>query len=346
MTSLMWTLLATHVLVPLALLAWVAWGRPQTRAARTLGLAASAAYLLAIGIAGMWLVPPWYTPFAYALLLAGALGLSWRRRRTLAGRPRGLRAWLAAVAWGAAAVSFTAVALYALAGRGTPANTVNLELPLASGTYYVASGGANRLLNFHFLTLNGERYRPFRGQSYGVDVMKLDWWGLRARGIAPSDPAAYAIWGEPVYAPCAGTVIEAVDGRPDMRPPTVDREYLPGNNVLLDCGRVWVLLAHFQNGSVQVRSGDTVTAGQWLGRVGNSGNTGEPHLHVHAQRQGTAEEPGSGEPLHIRFDGRFLARNSRVRGVPRDARRPLSESVSGILRISQVRDRSRGRREP
>ncbi len=221
------------------------------------------------------------------------------------------------------------MALYALVGRVTPENAVGLEFPLANGTYYVASGGANKLVNAHFLTLEGERYRPFRGQSYGVDLMTLDRWGLRAKGIAPHDPAAYAIWGEPVYAPCGGRVIQAVNDRPDMRPPATDRDYLPGNNVLLECGRVWVLLAHLQNGSLRVRTGDTVAVGQMLGLVGNSGNSAEPHLHVHAQRPGTTEAPASGEPLHVLFDGRLPVRNSRVRrapmrGAPRRAASPVA----------------------
>lgn len=313
MTSLMWWLLVVQVLVPLALLAWILWARPRSRTTRVLGVGATAMYLLAVALAGMWLAPPWYTPFIYGLLFLGALGFSRARGHPSALSPRRIRNWLATAWWGTAAVAFGGAALYAFMGRAAPQDAIELEFPLDHGTYYVASGGANGLLNAHFLTVDDPRYRAFRGQSFGVDFMKLDGWGLRSRGVAPSDPEAYLIWGQPVYAPCAGTVVEAVDGRPDMRPPAVDREYLPGNNVLLDCDGVWVLLAHLQNGSVRVRAGSTVLVGERLGQVGNSGNSAKPHLHVHAQRPGTAAAPASGEPLHILFDDRFLARNSRVR---------------------------------
>lgn len=37
--------------------------------------------------------------------------------------------------------------------------------------------------------------------------------------------------------------------------------------------------AHLQPGSVQVKPGERVKRGQWLGRVGNSGDAREPHLH-------------------------------------------------------------------
>jgi hypothetical protein len=48
-----------------------------------------------------------------------------------------------------------------------------------------------------------------------------------------------------------------------------------------------------------------VTAGTPLARVGNSGNTTEPHLHIHADRAWVA--------VPARFDGRWLVRNAIVR---------------------------------
>jgi hypothetical protein len=62
-----------------------------------------------------------------------------------------------------------------------------------------------------------------------------------------------------------------------------------------------------------VRPGDSITAGTVLGSVGNSGKTGEPHLHVHAQRPSATPAFLGGDPLPIRFDGRFLARNDWLR---------------------------------
>jgi murein DD-endopeptidase MepM/ murein hydrolase activator NlpD len=71
-------------------------------------------------------------------------------------------------------------------------------------------------------------------------------------------------------------------------------------------------MAHLQSGSVAVAEGDNIQSGDRIGAVGNSGNTAEPHLHIHAQRAGTADAPLSGEPLPIRIDGRFLVRNDRL----------------------------------
>lgn len=141
-------------------------------------------------------------------------------------------------------------------------------------------------------------------QSLGVDIVKLDGAGLRARGILPSDPRQYAICGQPLYAPCEGRVIRAEDGAPEMPPPRADRVHMAGNHVILECGEAWILLGHMQKGTVRVHQGEKVAIGDMLGRVGNNGSTGEPHLHIHAQQRGTADQPLSGDPLPLRFGER------------------------------------------
>lgn len=72
-----------------------------------------------------------------------------------------------------------------------------------------------------------------------------------------------------------------------------------------------MVLAHMMEGSIAVTEGQTVDEGQPLGRLGNSGNTSEPHLHIHAWRTGSGSML-EGEGVPIRFDGRFLVRNSLV----------------------------------
>src|SRR5690606_23023572 len=155
-------------------------------------------------------------------------------------------------------------------------------------------------------TLTEDRFRAYRGQSYGVDLLKLGGYGTRASGLLPVDPAQYAIYGDAVYAPCAGRVVQVQDGAPDMSPPQPDRTRMAGNHVLLDCDGVHVLLAHLQLGTVRPRRSEWIDAGAVIGLVGNSGNSNEPHLHVHAQRPAPAgHEPLSGDPLPMRFDGRY-----------------------------------------
>jgi murein DD-endopeptidase MepM/ murein hydrolase activator NlpD len=159
-----------------------------------------------------------------------------------------------------------------------------------------------------------ERFRPWRGQSYALDFFGLGPFGLRARGWRPADPAAYAIFGARLHAPCNGTVVAAEGAMPDFEVPQEDPVNRLGNHVILRCGEVDIVLAHMRQGSIAVAPGQTVTTGTLLGEVGNSGASTEPHLHIHAQRPGTLEQPISGEPLGVRIDNRFLVRGDRLSG--------------------------------
>jgi hypothetical protein len=93
-------------------------------------------------------------------------------------------------------------------------------------------------------------------------------------------------YGEPVVAPCAGQVVAAVDGIEDQEPGTVRFAPPHGNHVSIDTGTEVVTLAHLRPATVAVAAGDHVEAGQFLGAVGNSGNSTAPHLHLQVERDG------------------------------------------------------------
>ncbi len=223
-------------------------------------------------------------------------------------------AWAVAIVFTALGVASAYGILIAWRSRAAPPAVVNLAFPLGTGRYLVVNGGSGSSTNAHLETLDASkpRFREWRGQSYGVDLVQLDGLGLRAKGLQPADPRAYRIYGARVLAPCAGRVLLAVDGLPDMQVPETDRKHMAGNHVLLRCAEADVLLGHLRPGTVQVRAGDAVATGVWIGAVGNSGNTGEPHLHVHAQRPGPAGTPIGGDPLPFVFDGHFPLRGDRI----------------------------------
>ena len=60
-----------------------------------------------------------------------------------------------------------------------------------------------------------------------------------------------------------------------------DYRPLAGNHVIVEGAEGVALYAHLRAGSVRVRAGDRVAAGESLGTVGNSGNSTMPHLHFH-----------------------------------------------------------------
>ena len=307
-----WLPLVTQLVVPVSLLAWLAFGGYATTA-RSMAIAMLVTtYLAAIWIAGLWLVLPWWLSVVYGAVAMWAFAHRLRDRRRWTSGQRTVRGRAAAMAIGALALLLAGITGLALAGRRLPLEPVEMMFPLSGGTYLVVNGGSQALINAHVSTLDGERFAPYRGQSYGIDIVRINRVGLRVAGLLPADPAAYFIYGDPVVAPCRGRVLSAEDGAIDMPPPQVDRAHMVGNHVILECGPAWIVLGHLQRGSVAVRAGHAVETGQVLGRVGNSGNTGEPHLHVHAQRPGSTVTPLGGDPVPIRFGGRYLVRNDRV----------------------------------
>ncbi len=52
-----------------------------------------------------------------------------------------------------------------------------------------------------------------------------------------------------------------------------------------------IFMCHFQNGSIQVKNGQTVTAGQTLAKVGSTGHSKGPHLHIETKIDGRAVDP-------------------------------------------------------
>ena len=308
-------LFVAQVTLPVALILWMALAPPRSTSGFVIQFAASAACLWAAAWLGIWLVPPWWAPWAFGAGLLAAAGLALHRRRPVASTmPASPGSWAVAVVFVALGVASAYGILIAWRSRAAPPAVVNLAFPLGAGRYLIVNGGSGSSTNAHLETLDASepRFRAWRGQSYGVDLVQLDGLGLRAKGLQPADPRAYRIYGARVLAPCAGRVVLAVDGLPDMRVPEMDSEHMAGNHILLRCAEADVLIGHLSPGSVQVRVGDAVAAGVWLGAVGNSGNTGEPHLHVHAQRPGPAGAPIGGDPLPIVFDGHFPVRGDRI----------------------------------
>lgn len=299
--------------VVLAMSVWLLIGRPATwwdLAVRAVG---GWLLLLGVGLAGLWLALPLSTllPLGGLMLLANAAA-GWRMYSAPSKVARPVFAWAGRIVAVAVLAFGGWLAVPSLAGRIPPQGAVDLRFPLKGGRYLVMNGGASERVNGHMMTLE-PRYAAWRGESYAVDLIRIDGLGFRTRRrqmlTSPQNPADYLSYGEPVYAPCAGLVEATMDERADMRVPVRDRKHIEGNFVRLRCGRLIAFLGHFRHGGVVARTGDRVAAGALLGYVGNSGNTDEPHLHIHLQRPARLGPPLSGEPLPIRLDGRFPVRN-------------------------------------
>jgi len=204
--------------------------------------------------------------------------------------------------WGLGGV-FLWLALRAWQGRRAPEFILALGFPLRGGTFVVGQGGASAVINHHY---------PHRSQRYALDILALGAGGTRARGLLPRAPKRYAVWGAEIVSPCDGTVVSAANDSTDWSPPERDPGNPPGNHVAIATENAVVYLAHMMKGSVRVRVGEQVQTGQLLGLVGNSGNTTEPHLHIHAESGRYSGRMSGGAGVPIRLGGRFLVRNDRV----------------------------------
>lgn len=97
------------------------------------------------------------------------------------------------------------------------------------------------------------------------------------------------------------------------------------NHIVIQCGDsdTFVGLAHLAQRSICVNPGDVVTAGQQLAKIENSGNTSEPHLHIHAKRGGRLDTMLDGDGVAIHFEGKWMVRNSVARArSARDSQLP------------------------
>lgn len=177
------------------------------------------------------------------------------------------------------------------------------------------------------------------GQSYAIDMVyhpdpHTSWKGVHA--WPPARPArAFPGFGRPVLAPADGVVVKAAGWQRDhwsrnswpglIYLMTVEglargvlAPFLPsallGNHVVLDLGDgVYAALAHLRRGSVRVRPGRRVRAGEQIGECGNSGNSSEPHLHFQLMdRRNAALAAG----LPFSFD--YESAGAPAHGVPRN----------------------------
>lgn len=154
-------------------------------------------------------------------------------------------------------------------------------------------------------------------QAYAMDFVKLgpDNHFFRGNGLAVED---HYSWNQPVYAAAGGKITYVIYDMPDLRPGVPPdprmfrndpRRYL-GNAVAVSHGNGEVsYYAGLQQASLAVNEGQLIKRGALLGRVGNSGLSPGPHLHVHLM-EGPNPFIDQGLPLkfsHFSAGGAYFA---------------------------------------
>lgn len=294
-------LLTTQVILPVLFLLWLWLPRPADRLGWLMRVVYGACYFAFIAVIGRW--------DFLSVTLAVALPIVFLVSALLAYTRVRHRPWSASVSvmrshgfTAAMAVFFLALTARALSGYGYQETAVELEFPFAAGTYYIGQGGSATAINSHHTD---------RSQRFALDIVALNDFGARAAGVMPGDLTDYVAFDRVVKSPCTGVAISTHDGIDDNRISETNTQQPAGNHIILACGTARVLLAHLRKGSIAIKGGELVTAGETLGRVGNSGNSSEPHLHMHAYLGGTRDY-NEGQGLPMTFGGRFLVRGSTV----------------------------------
>ena len=161
---------------------------------------------------------------------------------------------------------------------------VVLSAPLRARRY--ATAGAPSNASYHRRTINFLDEKFWTSEKYAVDFIGLDD-GNRYRTGRQDANIDYYGYEDIVYSTTAGEIESVIDTLPDNTPPnvpTVDPKALyrtGGNQVVVKVSSgVYVYYAHLVRASINLKKGDKVEIGQPIGRLGNSGNSDAPQLHL------------------------------------------------------------------
>lgn len=185
------------------------------------------------------------------------------------------------------------------------------------GDHWVAGNGPSNTSEHRraHLILHGHDYFS---QRYAIDFVQVDKSGSTYQGDIHKNES-YHCYGKDIHAVAAGKVVDLKDGIPENIPNS-DKPAVPisldtvgGNYLLIDMGHgYYAFYAHLIPGSLKVKIGDTVNKDQVIAKLGNSGNSSEPHLHFHVVNKAS---PMAAEGVPYAFD-HFDLRNSKT--IPGD----------------------------
>ena len=184
--------------------------------------------------------------------------------------------------------------------------------PLRGGVWFAANGPGNS--SGHRLTFIPLEGRPRIPQRFAIDYVMIDTAFATHKGDALDNKNYYANDVD-VLAVADGIVVAVKDGLPENVPGEQSRavpitlETVGGNHIILDIGKGrYAFYAHVRPGTLRVKMGDKVKRGAVLAKLGNTGNSTEPHLHFHIA---DANSPLGSEGLpyvheSIEFDGKCV----------------------------------------
>jgi Peptidase family M23 len=273
------------------------------------GFVAAGAWMVLLALVNWWEFTSRWLRWVWAAALIAIVAL---RAPEARGLPLATGFDLSLLAAGIIAAVGMWLVTAALAARRCDGDAIDLAFPLRDGRFLCTDGGDGArsfLMNYHYGFGQHRASGVNRSMRYAMDVVEVGAGGGESIGFLPRRNDAYRIWERPLHAPCHGRVVHAVSDVADNTAFGTNRPYGIGNHVVVRKGNdEYVVLGHMRQGTIGVKPGEDVQAGQEIGRVGNSGWTERPHLHMQAMRSADGDW-WHGEPLALRFGGRFLVRN-------------------------------------
>ncbi len=180
-----------------------------------------------------------------------------------------------------------------------------LQLPF-NNTWEVIWGGRTVEQNYH---------SAYPDQRFALDIMIIkNGRSFKNDGKKLSD---YHCFNRKILAPGSGTIVTVENSLKDNSIGVMDSKHPFGNHVWIDHQNgEYTMLGHMKKGSLKVKSLEKVVAGQELGLCGNSGNTSEPHIHMHMPNTALPYK-GHGLPLQFKkvlVNGKIKKSHEVVRG--------------------------------
>lgn len=166
-------------------------------------------------------------------------------------------------------------------------------------------------------------------QRYAYDLL------IEPAGMGSHKLEDYGIYGKDIIAPASGVIIDLQGNEEDMTPGILDEaDTRLGNYIYikLDETGTYLVLAHLMKDSILVEKGQHIDEGTVIAKAGNSGDSSEPHLHIHHQRENPLTHNfllSEGLPLYFKSDNGPIMPNGGVR-VEDGCDVPIGDKISPV----------------
>jgi hypothetical protein len=293
-----------QLLVPLFFIYWAGFRKSKSKINLILKFLTVWTYYILIFFVGQWGLFPYLLRYVLLFLLIVSTIKGFINFKTLIlFEKKKMGGWIIFVIQFLLSLIFFFNCIEVISGFTTDEKGIDIAFPLREG--FIGQGGNSRTINYH--------QADSTAQHYALDIGKLNAFGLRASGFFPADLNKYAIYGDTLFSPCDGKIVKTQDGLDNVPAGVNVRANPAGNHIVLEYKSSLIVFAHLLKNSLIVSVGDLVKKGQPIARIGNSGHTDEPHLHIHAIAGTDTSKILKGNGIPIYFDGKFLIRNDRVK---------------------------------